>query len=400
MAPIHENAEHADTDEGSDGESYIEEEIIDSEEDDESVEEEISEEEEEEVEEEEITEDDESMEEEVVDEDESDDESAKVIMDKKSNPKSEARSKLLQEIATQRKLAENLKSKNQSSDLNRKQALAKLRRQAARDELARNNSKLKAEKVARSTAGTSAASSLTGDVRKKASMERIQASVDVEKINAVEIPPKQTPVSPLQSGQMQTPDDSSRSIKDSSHIANMKSKLKPAPFLNRTSSHSRVTEWIREDPMEIQPASNGAPLLSEENIRNGVASEKIKTPQGSVSDESYWRKKQPSFGKQRSFGQSVGSQSGSIPLKSRSNDMSISSSTTSKVNQQSAVLEVNNYYSLAQLQAKSVDGIDGAHREKYLSPKEFEANFKMTKEEFHKLPRWKQSEAKKALNLF
>mmetsp|Transcript_16284 Transcript_16284/g.39751 ORF Transcript_16284/g.39751 Transcript_16284/m.39751 type:complete len:398 (+) Transcript_16284:204-1397(+) len=397
MAPIHQNAEHADVDEGSDGESYIEEEIVEAEDDDESFEEEIVEEE--------IIEDDETIEEEVVDEDGSDGSAnLQETMDKKPNPKSEARSKLLKEIAAQRKLAENLKNQNPSGDLKRKQALAQLRRQAARDELARNNSKLKAGKVARSIASASTTSSLTEDARKKVAIERIQESAEVERIDAVEIPQRQTPVSPLKSR-----DDSSRSTKGSSQMANVKSKLKPAPFQNQKTtptSHSRVTEWIREDPMEKQsPSTNGAPQ-SEENVRNGVASVKPKityAESSSMSELNSRLKKQTTFGKQRSFGQ-LGSESGSIiPLKSRSNDMSISSTTTTseKMNRSSSVVvEVDNYYSLAQLQAKTVDGIDGAHREKYLSPKDFEANFKMTKEEFHKLPRWKQSEAKKALNLF
>lgn len=375
MAAIHQNAEHADVNEGSDGESYIEEEIIESEDDSESVEEEIVEDDEEEVEEE-IIEDGGTLFEAV-----SSVGSAEVspATEKKSNPKSEARSKLLQEIAAQRKLAQNLKTQNSSDNLNRNKALAQLRRQAARDELARNNSKLKAERVARSAAGASAASSVTGDVRQNAPLERIQASVDVENINAVEIPPGQTPVSPLQSR-----DDSPRSTKGSWQIATMKSELKPAPFQKK-----------RTTAVEKQPASDGGTLLSEENVRNGVASDKTKS-HDSISDDSSRLKKQPSLGKQRSFGRSVGSESGSIPLKSRSNDLGIMSSTS----EVSPSVEVNNYYSLAHLQAKSVDGIDGAHREMYLSPKEFEANFKMTKEEFHKLPRWKQSEAKKALNLF
>ncbi|KAL3935311.1 MAG: hypothetical protein SGBAC_009139, partial [Bacillariaceae sp.] len=392
MTPIHQKAEYADVGEGvgegSDEESYIEEEIIETDDDYEMSEEEFIEEE--------IIEDDEIIEEEVDDDDDDEpddspklketplkEDSKPIEMDKKSNPKSAARSKLLLEIAAQRKLAENLKRQN-SSDSKRKQALAQLRRQAARDELARNNSKLKVGKVARSTASASTASSLTGDIRKKSATERISVTVDLEKINAVEIPRRQTPVSPLRSR-----DDSSR--RGSSQIANskLKSKLKPTPLQKTTSSsHSRVTEWIREDPMENEPASNDA-LQSKEDIRFGVASEKPKTKdaESSISEISSRLKKQQSLGTQRSFGQSVGGESGPVPLKSRSNDMSTSSTSEMNLN-----VKVDNYYSLAQLQAKSVDGIDGAYREKYLSPKDFEAHFKMTKEEFYKLPRWKQSE--------
>lgn len=60
----------------------------------------------------------------------------------------------------------------------------------------------------------------------------------------------------------------------------------------------------------------------------------------------------------------------------------------------------NEYYPLADLQAKKVPGIDNSRREQYLSPGDFMTNFKMTKEEFQKLPKWKRDKQKQSLRLF
>lgn len=49
---------------------------------------------------------------------------------------------------------------------------------------------------------------------------------------------------------------------------------------------------------------------------------------------------------------------------------------------------------------KGDDGIDPARKECYLSPEEFSKVFKMDKSEFHTLPAWKQSRAKKDAGLF
>ena len=321
MAPVHEaNTEHANADD-NDEESYIEEEII------EEDEEEILEEEEEEVVEEEI------VEEEVVEDDDDDDEVEEVLVEddedgegsislgddspsaprpvEKKASKSEARSQLLQEIANQRKLAENLKRQNSKGEIKRNKALAELRRQAARDELARSNSKLKTGRIARSIASASTASSIAD--KKAAIVDPVQRSADVERINTVSIPRRQAPISPLKSR-----DESCQPAKSSSKIANLKSKLKPTPFGKNSSS--RVTEWIRQDPMEKESESTG-PIKSEEN---GKASEKITKGNGTKTSVSHL-KKQLSMGSAsaRSFGQTP-SESGSVPLKSRSNDMSIS----------------------------------------------------------------------------
>ncbi|CAL0310599.1 unnamed protein product [Lupinus luteus] len=60
-------------------------------------------------------------------------------------------------------------------------------------------------------------------------------------------------------------------------------------------------------------------------------------------------------------------------------------------------------FSYEQLNTKSgsvVSGIDLKRRETYLSDEEFETIFKMTKEAFSKLPRWKQDMLKKKVDLF
>ncbi|KAE9621679.1 putative villin headpiece, villin/Gelsolin, ADF-H/Gelsolin-like domain-containing protein [Lupinus albus] len=60
-------------------------------------------------------------------------------------------------------------------------------------------------------------------------------------------------------------------------------------------------------------------------------------------------------------------------------------------------------FSYEQLNTKSgsvVSGIDLKRRETYLSDEEFESIFKMTKEAFSKLPRWKQDMLKKKVDLF
>ncbi|TKY62623.1 Villin-2 protein [Spatholobus suberectus] len=62
-----------------------------------------------------------------------------------------------------------------------------------------------------------------------------------------------------------------------------------------------------------------------------------------------------------------------------------------------------NVFSYEQLKTKSgrvVSGIDLKRREAYLSDKEFETVFGMTKEAFSKLPRWKQDMLKRKVDLF
>ncbi|XP_029126782.1 villin-3 isoform X2 [Cajanus cajan] len=62
-----------------------------------------------------------------------------------------------------------------------------------------------------------------------------------------------------------------------------------------------------------------------------------------------------------------------------------------------------NFFSYEQLKTKSgsvVSGIDLKRREAYLSDKEFESVFGMSKEAFSKLPRWKQDMLKRKVDLF
>jgi hypothetical protein len=58
------------------------------------------------------------------------------------------------------------------------------------------------------------------------------------------------------------------------------------------------------------------------------------------------------------------------------------------------------YHSLEDLQSGKAKGVDITRREQYLSPQEFHHHFKMSKEEFAKLPKWKQDKTKRAFKLF
>jgi hypothetical protein len=58
------------------------------------------------------------------------------------------------------------------------------------------------------------------------------------------------------------------------------------------------------------------------------------------------------------------------------------------------------YYPLVDLQQGKVSGIDIACREQYLSPVEFMQYFKMSKENFAMLPKWKRDKTKRSLKLF
>ena len=58
------------------------------------------------------------------------------------------------------------------------------------------------------------------------------------------------------------------------------------------------------------------------------------------------------------------------------------------------------YYSLEELRTMSVPGLDYPNREKYLSPCDFQELFGCPIEEFSKLPKWKQTKAKRDAKLF
>ncbi|XP_057535155.1 villin-3 isoform X2 [Amaranthus tricolor] len=71
--------------------------------------------------------------------------------------------------------------------------------------------------------------------------------------------------------------------------------------------------------------------------------------------------------------------------------------------QETASGNTQSTFSYEQLRAKSenpVTGIDFKRRETYLSEEEFKSIFSTTKEEFYKLPRWKQDLLKKKFDLF
>ena len=57
-------------------------------------------------------------------------------------------------------------------------------------------------------------------------------------------------------------------------------------------------------------------------------------------------------------------------------------------------------YSLAELQAGCPDGVVASSKEKSLNDADFEATFKMSREEFDALPKWKRDIAKKDAKIF
>jgi len=77
-----------------------------------------------------------------------------------------------------------------------------------------------------------------------------------------------------------------------------------------------------------------------------------------------------------------------------------SGSTTNNDSTPSTSVGVGTYYSITDMRQNKVPGVDKHNREKYLSPKDFEQVFKMTKEEFAKLPKWKRDNMKRDLHLF
>jgi hypothetical protein len=62
--------------------------------------------------------------------------------------------------------------------------------------------------------------------------------------------------------------------------------------------------------------------------------------------------------------------------------------------------EVTTYYSAAELKKRAIPGLDYPNREKYLSPEEFKNLFKMSKEVFAEMPKWKQTKEKRKLKMF
>lgn len=74
--------------------------------------------------------------------------------------------------------------------------------------------------------------------------------------------------------------------------------------------------------------------------------------------------------------------------------------TTEGGNKQTPSSWDGKYYSLTDIRQNKVAGIDKQNREQYLSPEDFLEVFKMTKEEFSKMPKWKRDNHKRDLHLF
>ena len=58
------------------------------------------------------------------------------------------------------------------------------------------------------------------------------------------------------------------------------------------------------------------------------------------------------------------------------------------------------YFSLSELQSGCPAGVDPSHKERSLDPAAFSSVMGASPEEFAKLPKWKQSAAKKKVGLF
>ena len=65
-----------------------------------------------------------------------------------------------------------------------------------------------------------------------------------------------------------------------------------------------------------------------------------------------------------------------------------------------STMDNGKFYSIDDLRERKIEGLDYTCREQYLSPSDFQQYFKMTKEEFSKLPKWKRDKAKRSLKLF
>jgi hypothetical protein len=257
----------------------------------------------------------------------------------------------------------------------RKKALGELRRHAAFQELARDNTKLKAEKAARSVASAS-----TND-----SIGQPLDSPEQNKIKAVEIPHRQLPISPL------------RSREDSSQPKKSRSQTFALPPLSRKVEQNETT--IQSIPSSLSQTSNGSGRINKENAGQSVGSE-YKSPSTSSRGSLLTKKNVvpeliPTLFR-ASFMKGKEVDPGSIPSMCQTTGL-LEATTT---NTTPVVRVDGEFYPLADLQAKSVEGIDNTSREQYLSPEDFSATFSMTKEEFAKQPKWKRDKAKVSLKLF
>ena len=68
--------------------------------------------------------------------------------------------------------------------------------------------------------------------------------------------------------------------------------------------------------------------------------------------------------------------------------------------EESSQEDLSEFFSLEALKKGAVNGIDTSRRESYLSPQDFRKTFKVSKEEFARLPKWKQEQQKRNSGLF
>eukprot|EP00980_Cylindrotheca_fusiformis_P009434 scaffold2065_cov107-Cylindrotheca_fusiformis.AAC.4 len=238
----------------------------------------------------------------------------------------------------------------------RKKALAELRRQAAFQELTRNNTKLKAEKAARSVASVSTSNS----------KDQTHHSTGSKPIATVEVSDGQPPISPLNTKYQES--QTKKSTPETSTLAPKSWMSKPDKAISQMPASPQLqTSRVREGTnSEAAGQSNSIPSRSIGGYRGLLAKRTVDIE--------------------------------SIPTMFRP---SIVKKQGAEVTPDSNVcIADGKYYPLADLQQKKVEGIDTTRREQYLSPEDFLENFSMTKEEFRKLPKWKRDKAKISLRLF
>jgi hypothetical protein len=366
----------------------------------------------------------------------------------------------------------------------RKKALGELRRHAAFQELARDNTKLKAEKAARSVASASTNTSIGQPLD----------SPELNEIKAVDISYEQLPVSPLARDNTKLKaEKAARSVGSASTntsigrpldfpelfemkaveisyeqvlVSPLKAKEDPSQTnksVSQTFALPPSSRKLEQNETTIQSitssqsqTSNGSGRINKENAGQSAGSEH-KSPSTSSSRSSLTNKnvvpeliptmfrasfmkmvgkgapelkasataseiQSPTMRRRHSIAKStfvgkevdpgsilrrknsiakstfVGKEvdPGSIPSMCRTTDLWKAATENS-----TPVVRVDGkFYPLADLQAKRVEGIDNTGREQYLSPEDFLATFSMTKEEFAKLPKWKRDKAKTSVKLF
>jgi hypothetical protein len=323
----------------------------------------------------------------------------------------------------------------------RKKALAELRRQAAREELSRNNSALKAAKASRGVASVGVSSD-----------NNSATTAPVSSSNPVIVPPT-SPTASAPSGLLRaTPPTNDASMLD---------PVVPLPLApdslneqvgndyndasNITTIKTSHTDTVDGEASDNDENSNASKVKSSQQaqqkpeIRVGARQEETANETKSLNRATETGKETPALTSPiKSVGQTAVRRSShqpasplprdpkktplssptiTTPRRKASIPLAFSSPTAdlpdafkvarriSLANTKPEVPKIfvsgGNFYSIDDLRKKKTPGLDNSfNRELYLSPEEFEYHFKMSKEDFAKLPKWKQDKAKRALRIF